>query len=737
MEIFVIFKKPIIPLVISIILAIYISTGENKIFAIFLLVLFIGILIGTRSPKKNLIIYIIAFTIFFGYSTLKINFLKHYGINNDGQNIQIEGEITAINVINRDYVSVIVKEKGLFSPKLKVKIYNYYDNIYPGMRIKGSGLFLKAKKKTNIGGYNEENYMYSNNIYGKTYIYANKCEIEKNKSIRFMLGKLYNDIKIKSIGMLGSYKGNILAGMLIGAKESIDEQTVNIFRVSGLSHTMAVSGSHVMYILIPLLFIFSKMRLRRRQYYPVIGLILILFAILTCLKPSVLRATITALILLSADYFYEQYDSLNSLSLSAIILLILNPLYIFDAGFILSYSCVAAILILYNPLLSLFKNNKYIGALILSLSVQLGIIFISAKIFYTFYTFSLLVNIIVLPIRMVLTILGWLMYFFTLFLKPIATILAIVVSTMLDYILITAKFFSQFNISSISLKYISPIVILIYYVTLVLFLYSKKKKIVLVGILLIVLSISIPKIFSPKLNIVFFDVGQGDCSLIQIKHYDILIDCGQYAPTNSISNYTGDIIDYIFITHSHIDHLGGIYSIINRFNVKCVILPDVIDKGFDDLVKLCKKKNIEVIRTDFSDVYNIDKLRITILNPTKSKYDIINNTSIVFIAHYDKLNMLFTGDCEKQIEDNILKKDINISCDILKVAHHGSDTSTTTAFYEKVQPKIAIISVGYNKYGHPSQKTLEKLKRYYRTDIFGAIIIQYKRDMLFVETGIK
>jgi len=737
MEIFVIFKKPIIPLIISIILAIYIATGENRIFAIFLLILFIGILIGSKLTKNTIILYIMVFIIFFGYSTLKLNLLKHYNENNNGKNIQIEGEITSINLINSDYISLIIKEKGLFTPKLKVKIYDYNNQVYPGMKIKGEGLFLKAKRKTNIGGYDEENYMYSNNIYGKAYIYANKCEIVKNKGIRFILGTLYNDIKIKSVKMLGWYKGNILAGMLIGAKENIDEKTVEIFRISGLSHTMAVSGSHVMYILIPLLFIFSKTRLRRRQYYPIIALILILFATLTCLKPSVLRATITALILLSADYFYEQYDSINSLSLSAIILLILNPLYIYDVGFILSYSCVAAILLLYNPLLSFFKNKKYIGALVLSLSVQLGIIFINAKIFYTFYTFSLLVNIIVLPIRMVLTILGWVMYFLSFFLKSIANIFSIVVSTMLDYILITAKFFSQFNISAISLKYISPIVILIYYVTLILFLYSKKKKILLVGVLLMIFIIFIPRVFAPKLNVVFFDVGQGDCSLIQIKKYDILIDCGKYAPTNSISNYTGDIIDYIFITHSHIDHLGGIYSIINRFNVKHVILPNVIDEGFDDLVKLCKEKNIEIRKTNFNDIYNIDELSITILNPTKQKYDIINNTSIVFIAHYDKLNMLFTGDCEKQVEYDILKKNMNISCDILKVAHHGSDTSTTTEFYNKVKPKIAIISVGYNKYGQPSQKTLEKLKRYYRTDIFGAIIIQYKRDMLFVETGIK
>lgn len=734
MEILTIFERIIIRSSIFIILGIYLSTGENKFFCIFLILIYMIFLIYTKISKKDVLIGILILLVFFSYGIIKYNYLDNSLKNYNEQIIKVQGIVTSISKKNSEFTTIVINVKGASIGKIQLKLYDYKDEMYPGMEFIVEGLFLKPSSKSNVGGYNEKKYMYSNNICGKMYIYPQNITSVNKYNFRKSLGKVYNSIKKQCISRLGAYRGNIIAGMLIGAKEEINNETIDIFRISGLSHTMAVSGSHVMYILTPLLFIFSKTQLKRRKYYPIIAIILIIFCFLTCLKPSVLRATITVLIMLFADYIYEQYDALNALALSALILICLNPLCIYDVGFILSYTCVLSILLLYKPLMSFFKTNIITSALILTLAIQIGIVLISGKIFYTVYTFSLLVNMLVLPIRMVLTILGWLMYFFSFIIEPISNILAVIVRVMLDYILIIASYFSKLKVATFSIKYISPLTLLIYYCLVIVFLYSKKIKISLILFAILILSIIVPIVLLPNFNLVFFDVGQGDSALIQINNKDIIVDCGEYASLNSISHYAGNKIDYIFITHSHSDHIGGVYSIIKRFDVNKIVIPDVMDEGFDELYKLCEKYSIEIVKTSYKDEFIIDQLKISIINPIYDNYENINNSSIVFIASYKELDILYTGDCEKEVEQLILEKNININCEILKIAHHGSNTSSTSEFINNVQPEISIISVGYNKFNHPSKKTLEKLKRYYRTDQFGAIIIKYKKNRMYIET---
>jgi len=734
MEFLSIFKRPVIIISLYIIFGIYFSTGENKLFCIFLIIVSLIILIYLKVKLKIIVFSFLILILFFSYGLIKFNYLEQYMQQKNTTQCEADGIIVGISKVNEQFKTVVIDLKGIKNPKVQLKLYEFEKEIYPGMELSIKGLFLKPNDKSNIGGYNEKKYMYSNNICGKFYVYPNNIKIIHNHDFRRSLGKIYNSIKKYCISKLGKYKGNILAGMLIGAKEEIGIDTIEVFRVSGLSHTMAVSGSHVMYILTPLLFLFSKTKLNRRKYYPIIAIILILFCFLTCLKPSVLRATITVLIMLLADFIYEQYDALNALALSAILLIIINPLSIYDVGFILSYTCVLSILLLYKPLISFFKNNIINNAMVLTLAIQIGIILVSGKIFYTIYTYSFIVNMLVLPIRMVLTILGWIMYFSHFIFEPLSNIVSIIVRVMIDYILLIANFFSNIKYSTISIKYISPLVMFIYFTLVIVFLYTKKIKISIIIFSILITCILAQIILTPKFNLVFFDVGQGDSELIQINNKDILIDCGEYAPLNSIAHFCGNKLDYIFITHSHTDHIGGVYNIIKRFNVQHIVIPDVIDEGFDKLYKMCEKYNIEIIRTKGGDKFTIDEIYINIINPNKEKYENINNSSIVFIASYKELDILYTGDCEKEVEQLIIDKKLDINCEILKIAHHGSSTSTITEFYNRVSPKVSIISVGFNKFNHPNKKTLEKLKRYYRTDQFGAILIKYKNENIYIET---
>ncbi|MBN2851899.1 MAG: DNA internalization-related competence protein ComEC/Rec2 [Clostridia bacterium] len=735
MEFFLLFEKPMVRISITVILAIYMSIGENKIFCCILIMIFIMLLLYLKISYESLIICLLFFIIFMGYGFFKFRRLSEYNIGNNEKTISVEGTITSINSVNDEYAKVTLNIKGMFAPSVQVKIYEYEETLFPGMKLKAEGLFLKPVMKSNPGGYDEEKYMYANNICGKLFCYSNDVTILASNGLRYALGMLYHDIKKSAVTLLGDEYGNILAAMQIGAKEEINDETITVFRVSGLSHTMAVSGSHVMYLMTPLLFIFSKTKLKRRRYYPIIMVVLLLFSLLTCLKPSVVRATVTALVLLSSDYFYEQYDPMNALGLSMMLLVIANPISLFDSGFILSYTCVVSILIFYNPLISFMKQTPLYRVLILTLSVQIGIVMVSAKIFYTFYTFSYLVNILVLPVRMLISLAGWLMYFLNLFFTPATSVIAVVIYTMLDYIMIIARFFSQFKISTVSLPYISSFTVLLYFLFMLMLCYGKDRKKKILIFIVLLFSVFMTVILQYAFNLVFFDVGQGDCALVKCKDREILIDCGEYAPLNSISYYTGDEIDYLMISHSHDDHMGGAYEVIERFNVKNIMIPDIQDQSFDSLLRLCDEKKINVIRVKSGDEFTVSDIHLTIFNPGMTEYRNQNNSSIVCQVTYKDLNILFTGDIEKEIESTLLFDHLQLSSEILKVSHHGSDTSTSTDFLNAVDPLISIISVGYNSFGHPDAKTLEILKTFYRTDQFGAIIIKYKKNRLMIETG--
>lgn len=735
MEFFLLLEKPLVRISITVTLAVYMSIGENRGFCCLLIIGFAMLLVYLKTSYDHLAVLVVIFIIFTGYGYMKFSWLEKYEAGNQENQMTVEGIITGISTVNDEYAKIVIDMKGIFTPSIQVKISEYQGALFPGMKLKAEGLFLKPGSKSNPGGFDEENFMYANNICGKLLCYGNDVTIMPANGLRYALGMLYHDIKTSAVKLLGVEFGHILAGMQIGAKEQIGADTVEVFRVSGLSHTMAVSGSHVMYLMVPLLFLFSKTRLKRKKYYPVIMTVLILFSMLTCLKPSVVRATVTALVLLSADYFYEQYDPLNALCISMLLLVISNPVILFDSGFILSYSCVISILLFYTPLISLVRNTPLTRVLMLTFSVQLGIVMVSAKIFYTFYTFSYLVNILVLPVRMLISVMGWMMYVSDLIFAPVAEVLAKMIYVMIDYVMIVAGFFSRFDISAISLKYISPFTVLLYFIFILAMCYGKNLRMKTILFTLLVISVIITALLQPSFNLVFFDAGQGDCALLQSRNTDFLIDCGEYAPLNSISSYAGDVIDYLMISHSHDDHMGGAYDVIERFKIRNLIIPDIIDHDFDSLISLAESRKINIIRVRDEDELSIGEMDIRVLNPRMKEYSEQNDSSIVCQVTYGELDIIFTGDIEKATENSLLNEELFLKSDILKVSHHGSDTSTGEGFFEAVNPLISIISVGYNSFGHPDEKTLEILKSYYRTDQFGAIMIKYKKNRLMIETG--
>ena len=275
--------------------------------------------------------------------------------------------------------------------------------------------------------------------------------------------------------------------------------------------------------------------------------------------------------------------------------------------------------------------------------------------------------------------------------------------------------------------------------------FSKKQKINFLSIVIFLSGFLGFNVFlsnqnSDKLRINFFDVGQGDSTFIQTPYkQDILIDGG---PDNIITEKLGSVmpfydktIDLIIISHPHSDHITGIIQVLNKYNVKEIYYNGIFypSKTYIELLRKIKEKDIKLTLIKEQREIKLGKnLILKILFPNKDlrgkEIPNLNNTSIITKLLYKDDSALLVGDAELEEEQILLKNDLNLKADILKVGHQGAINASSKEFLEKVKPKIAVIPVGAdNKFGHPSRRVIKRLEKFgaqvYRTDYNGTVNI--------------
>ena len=239
-----------------------------------------------------------------------------------------------------------------------------------------------------------------------------------------------------------------------------------------------------------------------------------------------------------------------------------------------------------------------------------------------------------------------------------------------------------------------------------------------------------------KMIVHYIDVGQGDCILIQVNNKNLLIDSGPSSSRKDLLDYLEKLnikkFDYIIATHPHEDHIGNMDTIIKRYSIGSFYSPKVVSSSttFENMISALVDKNlkINVLKKGFKGIDLGENTEIEVFSPVENLFsDNLNDYSPIIKITFFNNSFLFTGDAEISTEESVLSENNNLNCDILKVGHHGSSTSTSSNFLTSVNPSVAIISVGKNNsYGHPTSELLSLLDyfniRTIRTDIHGTII---------------
>ena len=639
-----------------------------------------------------------------------------------------------------------------------------------GDLIEINGEYEIPSEARNNKGFNYREYLKTKKIYGSIKMNSKNIKIiERNKlnSILILSNKVRNYIINISNKLLPKETGNLLVGILIGDKTGISEDVTQSFKTSNLSHMLSVSGAHTSYIILGITFILSKSRISKRWVYIFTIFSLILFMFITNFTASVTRACLMAIIILFGNLLYRKPDIWTSISISILVILMTNPFCINEIGLQLSYLGTIGI-ILFNKnieeLLNNIKiNNKISKLLSVTISAQLAIMPIMALKFNTISLTFFISNILATPFLGINIILGFITIFISLISFSLAKLLTTPLNFMLDILIFISKFTSKIPLSSVLVKTPYTITMILIYCLIIIsnYIYSifnlnsnlrlfqkqltrNLKKIILIITSLIILFnvFSFTYAVIPKdLRIHFIDVGQGDsCLIITPNNKKVLIDGGEGKPEVLLS-YLLDKriknIDYIIISHFDSDHCNGLLEVIKNLNIKNVLISKQVyfSEEYKNIANIINSKKINVTFVKQGDKLAIDKkIELEIFYPVEElEYEDLNNNSIVTKLKYNSFSILFTGDIEKSEKDLLDKyKNGELESDVLKIAHHGSKTSSSKAFLETVKPKIALIGVGNNNsFGHPNNEVLERLEnincKIYRTDKMGEIEIRVNK----------
>ncbi len=740
----------------------------------------------SKKKKNELVLLILLFllSVLVGESIYedKLELLKKY------DDIKHERKMNIVGKVSNIWHSKSGLSVEINILKDDVKAICYFDDFdYEiGRIVNIIGEKSSIDVSTNPGEFDLKKYYNSKEIF----IVLNNCRVEKN-------GKEYSEIfhgfylarqglKEAILNMCDEEEAGVICAMLFGDKEYLDKEIKDLYTVSGIGHILAISGLHIS-LAGGMIYKFMRRFCRQPGAFLVSSGIMLCFCGISGGSVSTVRAVIMYMINIFSHVLGRKYDIKNAMAIALIWVLVDNPLYIDNGGFVLSFLSVAGIGFVLPAVNEIFENyimikgikmkkvienknilellricsRKTLGAFITSGSLYFVTLMVIADSYYEVPVYSVILNAILLPLMGIIVISGFLGSIAFYIAKPLGEVLVLASIIILKLYKFVCGCFVSLPMNTYVTGDRQLWQIVVYYGVLVALMIVcvvlKRKKCgmqwimgaMLVGVVAMLSLVLINK--EHEFNITILDVGQGDCIYVESPDgSNYLIDGGSTDEKNigeykiePFLKYRGrKSITAVFITHADTDHISGILELVEDgiIDIQNIVfgayMPEKSER-YMELYELAIENGITVNVIEFGEsIGDYEQgVEFLCLNPGKdNKYEDINGASIVLLGRYKEFTFLLTGDIGVDEEKTILEgqyKGLLNNLMLLKVAHHGSKNSSCNEFLEVTCPNYVVISCGEaNSYGHPHRETLERLEA-----IEGQVLITKDCGAVIVEEG--
>lgn len=616
----------------------------------------------------------------------------------------------------------------------------------------------------NPGNFDQRLYYAKQDIYG--IVWCDKVlEISGEKN--HLMESLYQfKMKWKEniYEVMDEEQGSILAAMLLGEKGDMEPEMKELYQKNGIGHILAISGLHISFIGLGIYKIIRRTGLGYISAGVLAILVLSLYTLIIGFSVSVIRAYVMLLFRIGADMSGHVYDMITALMVAAGVTVGMQPLYLMDAGFLLSYGAILGILFVLPILEDIFRcRKKFLSGVLASVGINVMLFPIMLWFYYEIPTYSLLLNFIIIPLTSVLLGMGMTGSLMGLIIWPAGNLCLYICKFILYVFEVLNRVGSKLPCWRIVVGQPKMWQMILYYIILMIGIIvirkrrNRTQRRVMFSILCASLSFAtFLMAYRPagNLTVTMLDVGQGDAIFLRgPKGNTYLIDggssdvegLGKYRMEPFLKSQGVGTLDYVFVTHGDTDHCSGIEEMLKRQDVGVEIRRLVLpanwkeDDALIELAQIAKESGVPVVMIEAGKCIAEGKLQLECIQPATSDLHLSGNAgSLVLSAEFGEFSMLFTGDVEAEGENVLVRRLAGQRFTVLKVAHHGSKNSTTEAFLQNVKPEVAIISAGEgNSYGHPHKETIRRLQntgcQILETVKNGAITLQTDGNTLTID----
>ncbi|WP_214480334.1 DNA internalization-related competence protein ComEC/Rec2 [Bacillus sp. SM2101] len=745
------------------ILTSYYTLHPTVLFCLLLYVVYVFI----REKFTTAVIFFALYIFFFLYSTY-IDEQNKSNISSTATGFIIK--FTSDIQINGNQLTTTVKlpnkEKLLLRYKISSKMEKEaLSSIQIGMKCYLEGTLEEPANGRNPYEFNYKSYLRSHRVHWilkPKSIQLTQCSTDGMTVYDHMLSMRQKGIKF-TMDNLSTKSSGFVTALIYGYRHAIDEQVLSSYQKLGIVHLLAISGLHVGFVTGFIYLIGLRIGITRETMTNLLLIIIPVYIIVAGGSPSVMRAGLMAWCVFLAFKFSLKVHIINILSIICLCMLLIDPYQLLEVGFQLSFIVTYSLIFSASKIIGR-RKNRISQLLCVSVIAQLSALPIIVYNFYEISPLSILLNLIFVP-------------FFSLFILPLSFItltsffiypsIGQLLDLCLSFALNNANEFvsllSSISISSLTFGRPTTIVMFGYAFSIILFFTYLEKEgtwrrlTVPVCIFFIVVLFNWNwYFFSSQGEVIMLDIGQGDSILITLPNRKSVyfIDTGGSIPftqelwqqKSNTFQVGEDVIlpllkakgirkiDKLILTHSDMDHAGEAFTLFENIDIDEVVLSNtkLVTNFEKELVAKAISSNTHINLVKKGDQWLDHGYTFYVLSPSGTEID-ENNQSIVIFTSIGGLNWLFTGDLEAEGELSLIRSFPNLSSNVLKVGHHGSDTSTTEQFLSVINPSIALISAGKNnKFNHPHEKVIDRLAirniRIFRTDKHGAIIYTYTNE---------